>query len=133
VSRRPSTLRASATLLGTAAASLPLGALALDAYAGRAIASAFLAGACLAALLAVASLLLAAWSHDKRESVFLSALLGGVLARLAIFGVAVAVVALATELPVAPFVGGLLSYYVVFQILEFRALQRLFGKRALPH
>jgi hypothetical protein len=127
-------LRAGATLLVTAAALLPLSTLALDAWAGRSVALAVLLGACLAALLAAASLLLSAWSHDKREAVFLAALAGGFLGRMALFGVGIASVVLATHLPVTAFVAGLFSYYVLFQILEVRALQKIFGKRSsLPH
>jgi hypothetical protein len=126
-------LRAGASLLATAAAMLPLSALALDAWAGRNVAVAVLLGACLAILLAVASLLLAAWSHDKPEAVFLSALAGGFLGRMAVFSAGIALVVLATDLPVAAFVAGLFSYYVLFQVLEVRALQKLFRKRpALP-
>jgi hypothetical protein len=127
-------LRAGAVLLATAATLLPISALVLDAWAGRDVALAVLLGACLAALLAAVSLLLSAWSYDKREAVFLAALAGGFLGRMVLFGAGIAGVVLATHLPVAPFVAGLFGYYVLFQILEIRALQKIFGKRSsLPH
>ena len=126
-------LRACTTLVATAAATFPLSALALDAWAGRSIAVAVVLGACLSGLLATASLLLAAWSHDKPEAVFLSALVGGFLGRMVVFGAGIALVVLATDLPVPAFVAGLFTYYVLFQVLEVRALHKLFGKRpALP-
>jgi hypothetical protein len=132
--KKDGAVRASATLLATAATTLPLGALALDAWAGREFALSALLGACLAAVLAISSLVLAAWSHDKTQVVFLSALAGGFLGRMVIFGAGMALLVTATRLPATGFVAGLFSYYVLFQVLEVRALQKLFGKRrALPH
>ncbi|MCI0569010.1 MAG: hypothetical protein L0Z52_12620 [Acidobacteria bacterium] len=132
--KKGSALRASATLLATAAATVPLGALALDAWVGRDFAVSALLGACLAAGLAVSSLALAAWSHDKPQAVFLSALAGGFLGRMMAFAAGMALLVTTTRLPVTAFVAGLFSYYVLFQVLEVRALQKLFGRRsALPH
>ena len=132
--KKGSALRASAKLLATAAATMPLGALALDAWLGRDFAVSALLGAGLSALLAVSSLVLAAWSHDKPEAVFLSALAGGFLARMVVFSAGMALLVTATRLPATAFVAGLFSYYVLFQVLEVRALQKLFGRRsALPH
>ena len=127
-------LKASATLLATAGATLPLGALAVDAWLGREHAVSALLGACLAAVLAVSSLILAAWSHDKPQAVFLSALAGGFLGRMLAFTAGMALVVTATRLPVTAFVAGLFTYYALFQVLEIRALQKLLGRRsALPH
>ena len=125
-----SSLRAGMTLLGTAAATLPLGTLAVDAWKGRDTAIAVLLGAGLSAILAVASFLLAAWSHDKSQPVFLFALAGGFLGRLVFFGAGIAVLVTAGRLPVFAFVAGLFAYYVLFQVLEIRALLKLSGSRA---
>jgi hypothetical protein len=132
--KKGSALKSSATLLATAGTTLPLGGLAMDAWVGRDFAVSALLGACLAAVLAVSSLILAAWSHDKPQAVFLSALAGGFLGRLVVFAAGMAWVVTATRLPVTAFVAGLFSYYALFQVLEVRALQKLFGRRsALPH
>jgi hypothetical protein len=132
--KRVGAVRASAMLLATAATTLPLVALALDAWVGRDFALSALLGACLAAVLAVSSTVLAAWSHDKPQAVFLAALAGGFLGRMVVFGVGMALLVTATRLPVTAFVAGLFSYYVLFQVIEVRALHKLFGKRsALPH
>ncbi len=131
--KKGSALKACATLLATAGTTLPLGALAMDAWVGRDFAVSALLGACLAAVLALSSLILAAWSHDKPQAVFLSALAGGFLGRLVAFAAGMAWVVTATQLPVTAFVAGLFSYYAMFQVLEVRALQKLFGRRsALP-
>jgi len=132
--KKGSALKASVTLLATAAATLPLGALAADAWMGRDFAVSALLGACLAAALAISSLVLAAWSYDKPQVVFLSALAGGFLGRMVAFSAGMALLVTATSLPVTAFVAGLFSYYVLFQVLEVRALQKLVGRRsALPH
>ena len=132
--KKGSALKASATLLITAGATLPLGALAVDAWLGRDYAVSALVGACLASVLSVSSLILAAWSHDKPQAVFLSALAGGFLGRLVVFAAGMAWIVMATRLPVTAFVAGLFSYYSLFQVLEVRTLQKLFGRRsALPH
>jgi len=124
-----SVLRAGATLLAVAVATLPLGGLALDAWAGRSVAVSALLGAALAILLGVGSLGLAAWSYDKPQPVFLSALFGGFLGRLVIFSACIALLVTTTRLPVAAFMAGLFFYYVLLQVLEIRALLRLFGTR----
>lgn len=122
-------VRAGAALAGVAAATLPFGALAVDAWAGRQAAVSTVLGAALATVLAVASVVLAIWAHDKPQPVFLTALLGGFLGRLVLFGGSVALLATATDFPVAAFMAGLFAYYVLFQILEIRALRRLAAAR----
>jgi hypothetical protein len=132
--KQGSALKASATLLATAVATVPLGVLAVDAWVGREFAVSALLGACLAAALAISSLVLAAWSYDKPQVVFLSALAGGFLGRMFAFSAGLALLVTITRLPVTAFVAGLFSYYVLFQVLEVRALQKLIGRRsALPH
>ncbi|PYQ13157.1 MAG: hypothetical protein DMH00_04780 [Acidobacteria bacterium] len=129
--KRARVFSTSLTLLGTAAATLPLCVLAAHAVAGRETALSVLLGAGLAAFLAVASLTLATWSHDKSHPVFLSVLVGGFLGRLAIFGSGIALLISLTHLPVAAFVAGLFAYYVLLQVLEIRALQKMFGSRSV--
>lgn len=122
-------LRAGAVLVSVAGATLPFSALAVDAWGGRQAALSTVLGAALATVLAVASVVLAVWAHDKPQRVFLTALLGGFLGRLILFGGGVALLATATEFPVAAFMAGLFGYYVLFQILEIRALRRLSAAR----
>jgi hypothetical protein len=118
-------------MIGTSAATLPLSLLAAHAWAGRGSALSVLSGAGLATVLGISSLALAAWSHDKPQAVFLSALLGGFVGRLALFGGAVALMATMGGLPLAPFLAGLFAYYVLCQVLEVRTLRRLFGENPL--
>lgn len=122
-------LRAGAALAGVAAATLPFSVLAVDAWGGRQAALSTMLGAVLATVLAVASVVMAVWAHDKPQHVFLAALLGGFLGRLFLFGGGVALLATATDFPVAAFMAGLFAYYVLFQILEIRALRRLAAGR----
>ena len=126
-------LRAGAAFAGVAAATLPFGALAVDAWGGRQAALSTVLGAALATLLAVASVVLAVWAHDKPQPIFIAALLGGFLGRLMIFGGGVAWLAAATDFPVAAFMSGLFAYYVLFQILEIRAVRRLAAARPAGH
>lgn len=122
-------LRAGAVLASVAGATLPISALAVDAWGGRQAAWSTVLGAGLATVLAVASVVLAVWAHDKPQRVFLTALLGGFVGRLMVFGGGVALLATATDFPVAAFMAALFGYYVLFQILEIRALRRLASAR----
>jgi len=122
-------LRAGAVLAGVAGATLPFSALAVDAWGGRQAAVSTVLGAALATVLAVGSLVLAVWAHDKPQRVFLAALAAGFLGRLFLFGGGVALLATATDFPVAAFMASLFGYYVLFQILEVRALRRLAAAR----
>ena len=124
-------VRACAVLLATSAATLPLGLVATHAWAGLRPALSVLLGAGVATVLAISSLALAAWSYDKSQATFLSALLGGFLGRLVLFGGTVVVLITMTGLPVAPFMAGLFAYYVLCQVLEIRALRRLRGNHPL--
>ena len=124
-----SALRAGAALAGVAVATLPFGALAVDAWGGRQAALSTVLGAALATVLAVASVVLAVWAHDKPQRVFMTAVMGGFLGRLVLFGGGVAWLATATDFPVAAFMAGLFAYYVLFQILEVRTLRRLAAAR----
>jgi hypothetical protein len=117
--------RALVVLLGTTAAFAPLAWLAAHALSGpRGVLSAAL-GAGLAVLLALAGTVLQIWAFRKPQKVFLAALVGSLVGRMAIFLVALAAVVAATELPPAPFVGALFFYYVICQVLEIRTVRRI--------
>ena len=125
--KRRFTLRVMGVLLGTGAAVAPLGGLALHAWVGaRAALSAGL-GAALATVIALVTMGLWIWAIDKPAKIFLAAVAGGFVGRMALFAGAIIFLVTATELPPAPFVGGLFVYYALYQILEIRALPRLAG------
>ena len=125
--KRRFALRVGGLLLGTGAAVAPLGGLALHAWVGaRAALSAGL-GAALATVVALATIGLWTWAIDKPAKTFLAAVAGGFLGRMALFVGAIIFLVTGTELPPAPFVGGLFAYYLLYQILEIRALPRLAG------
>jgi hypothetical protein len=129
-SRMPPPGRAILALLGVVAATAPLAGVAVHALAGpRAAASAGL-GAALATASAAGSLVLLAWAMPRSQNVFLGVLVGGILARMVLFGGAVAILVVATKLPPAGFVGGLLCYYVALQALEIRSFHRWAGTEA---
>ena len=111
-------------VLGTAAATAPLAWLAAHAWGGPKAALGAGLGAALATLSAIGGLCLTAWAIPRSQNAFFGALVGGSLARMVLFCGAVAVVVTATDLPPAAFIGGLFVYYVVFQVLEIRALHR---------
>jgi len=116
--------RTALALLGTAAATAPLSALAAHAWGGpKAAASAGL-GAALATLSALGGVYLTAWAMPRPQNVFFGALVGGILARMVLFCGAVAVLVTATDLPPGAFIAGLFVYYVIYQVLEIRALHR---------
>jgi hypothetical protein len=125
--KRHFALRASLTLLGTGIATAPLGGVAIHAWAGSRAALSAALGACLATLMALLTMWLWIWAVDKPQKIFLTALAGGFLGRMTIFGAAIILLAVKTELPPAAFVGGLFAYYVIYQVLEIRAVQRLGG------
>jgi hypothetical protein len=79
-----------------------------------------LAGLGLAALGTVSAMALVAWSFDKGQRQFFAALVGGILARLVMFGSALTYVALRTSMDLTATVAALLSFYVVGQVLEIR-------------
>jgi hypothetical protein len=122
---RKETCRALGAFLGTAAAFAPLAWLAAHALSGpRGVLSAAL-GAGLAIVLALAGTALQIWAFQKPQKVFLAALVGSLLGRMAIFLSALAAVVAATELPPAPFVAALFFYYVICQVLEIRVVRRI--------
>ena len=114
-------------LLATAVLTAPVAGYLLHAWAGGPATTGAGLGAALATVSALGGIWLLAWSFDKPQNVFLAALVGGVLGRMVLFSIALALVVMATEFPPAAFIGGLFAYYVIFQILEIRALHRSAG------
>ena len=120
-------LGASWILLGTGAALAPLGGLAVHAWVGPGATLSAALGAGLATVLALSTIWLWAWAAEKPPRFFMAALAGGFLGRMVVFGAAIVLLLVATELPPAAFMGGLFVYYVIFQVLEIRALRRFGG------
>jgi len=119
--------RTALALLGTAAATAPLAWLAAHAWGGPKAAAGAAMGAALATLSAVGGVYLTAWAMPRSRNVFFGALVGGILARMVVFCGAVAVLVTATDFPPAAFIAGLFVYYVIYQVLEIRALHRWRG------
>jgi hypothetical protein len=82
------------------------------------------AGAGLATLNTVAAYALVLWSQPRSTNVFLAAVLGGMLGRMAVMLVAVVAAVLGLGLPKVPLVLGLLAYFVLFLVLELTILHR---------
>jgi hypothetical protein len=89
--------------------------------AGR---SAVLAGATLAALNTILAYFLVLWSAGRSTNVFLGAVLGGMVGRMALMLAAVAAGVLVFELPKGPFAISLLAFFVLFLVLELTILHR---------
>jgi len=118
------TLRRYATLV-TGAVALPLGVLALslgsdDPHAVRSAAF----GAALAGFNALAAYALALWAQRGSASVFMGVVLGGMLGRMVLMLAAVAVGLGILDLRRLPLVAALLTYFVIFLVVELLALNR---------
>jgi hypothetical protein len=81
-------------------------------------------GAGLAGLNAIVAYAVAVWSQPRSTNVFLGAILGGMVARMAFLLGAVAVGLGMLGLARLPLVASLLGYFVVFLVLELKALNR---------
>lgn len=104
-----------------------LGALwpALEGPARRAVA----AGAGLAAANTLAAYGLAVWSAGRTTHVFMGAVLGGMVGRMALMLAAVVAGVLLLALPKVPLAVSLLSYFVVFLVFELALLHRRTSRR----
>lgn len=92
----------------------------VDPHAMRSVAfGAGLAGA--NAIVAYATVL---WSRNRSTNVFMGAVLGGTLGRMAVMLAAVAVGLGMLDLRRVPLVAALLSYFVLFLIFEMKLLSR---------
>lgn len=119
--------RTTLIVLAIAAATVPPAGYLLHSWAGPRVTAGAALGAGLATVSTLAGVWLMAWAFDKPQRVFLATLAGSFLGRMALFGGALAVVILATDLPPAAFMGGLFVYYVMYQVLEIRAAHRSAG------
>jgi hypothetical protein len=106
-------------LVGTlVAASWPL--LPADAGARGAVA----AGGALAALNTILAYALVLWSRDRSTNAFLGAVLGGMVGRMGLMLVGVLVLVLLLEMPKVPLAASLLSFFVLFLVVELAILHR---------
>jgi hypothetical protein len=89
-------------------------------------------GAALAALNTLAAHALVEWSERRSTKVFLGAVLGGMVGRMALMLGAVVVGVLVLELPRLPLVVSLLGYFALFLMLELRLQHRRHAQVAEP-
>lgn len=82
------------------------------------------AGGALAALNALAAYALVLWSQRRSTNVFLGAVLGGMLGRMALVLGAVVALVQGAGLPKLPLAASLLGYFVVFLVIELAILQK---------
>ena len=88
-------------------------------------------GAALAVLNALAAYRLVVWSQSRPTVSFFRAILGGMLVRMTLLLLAVAVALRAASLPAVPFVVSLLGHFVAFLVLETAVVSRtVAGTRA---
>jgi hypothetical protein len=108
-------------VLATLGLAWPLALHRLDAPARWAVAF----GVVIAVLNTTAAHALLRWSAGRSASVFLQAVLGGMLGRMALMLGAVLAGVLLLGLPRLPLAFSLLAYFVLFLCLELAMLQRL--------
>ena len=106
---------------GSAAALWPL----LGRFLGERERLAAVAGAGLAVLNALGAYAIVLWSERRSTNVFLGAVLGGMLGRMALLLAAVVAGVLLLGLPKLPLALSLLAYFVVFLVLELAILQKM--------
>jgi hypothetical protein len=92
--------------------------------------SAVVAGGVLAALNSILAYFLVLWSAGRSTNVFLGAVLGGMVGRMALMLAAVVTAILVLELPRVPFAISLLAFFVLFLVLELTILHRRTGAAA---
>lgn len=85
---------------------------------------AVLLAAGLATLNTIGAYGLVLWSSGRSTKAFMRAVLGGMVARMAVMLAAVVAAIQWLELPALPFVIALLGYFVTFQVFELAILQR---------
>lgn len=81
-------------------------------------------GAALAAVNTVAAYGLVLWSTGRSTTTFLSAVLGGMVGRMGLMLLAVIVGVLALDLPKVPLALSLLSFFVLFLVMELTVLHK---------
>ena len=88
----------------------------------------FFYGVALSALLAVSGYVALRWARERSHLTFMWVLVGGFLARLAIFGVALVWAWKFSEINAKVFTATLLISYVLFQVIETVVFQRYFKR-----
>ena len=106
--------------LATLAFAWPLALRRLDSPAALAVGL----GAAVAVLNTVAAHALVRWSATRTTTTFLRAVLGGMVARMALMLGALVAGVLALGLPKLPLAASLLSYFVLFLVLELAIVHR---------
>ncbi len=116
--------RYAAVVLGIVGGSLallwPLVLDRLPAATGRAV----LVGAALAAANTLLAYGLVRWSEKRAVNVFMGAVLGGMVGRMALMLAAVVMAVLAFGLPKVPLAVSLLGYFVLFLVFELGVLHQ---------
>jgi hypothetical protein len=111
-------------VLGIAGGSLLLLLPALSGVLDRAGRQALLLGGALATANTLLAFLLVSWSEKRSTTAFLGAVLGGMVGRMALLLLAVVAAVVGLGLPKLPLAISLLSYFVLFLVLELRVLHR---------
>lgn len=83
-----------------------------------------LVGAGLAVVNTVAAYGLVRWSGGRSVNAFMTAVLGGMLGRMAVMLGSVVAAVLVLDLPEVPLAVSLLSYFVLFLVVELRLVHR---------
>ena len=81
-------------------------------------------GGVLAALNTLAAYALVSWSIGRSTNTFMGAVLGGMVGRMGIMLIAVVAAVLALDLPKVPLAISLLSYFVLFLVMELALLHK---------
>lgn len=89
-------------------------------------------GALLAALNTLLAFFLVSWSEKRSTNVFLRAVLGGMVARMALMLGAVVLAVIYLGLPKLPLAISLLGYFVLFLVFELRILHTRTTPEAQP-
>jgi branched-subunit amino acid ABC-type transport system permease component len=118
------------SILVLAVAGATLAAAALVVPSGTPVLTAVAFGAALATLNTLVAHALVEWSERRSTRVFLGAVLGGMVGRLALMLGAVVVGVLVLDLPRVPLVVSLLGYFALFLILELMLQHRRHGRAA---
>lgn len=106
---------------GSLALLWPLALARLEPAAGRAV----LAGAALAAANTLAAHGLVKWSETRSTRLFMGAVLGGMVGRMALMLAAVVGAVVLLGLPKVPLAVSLLGYFVLFLVFELGVLHRM--------
>ena len=86
--------------------------------------TAVVAGGALAAFNTLLAFFIVSWSEKRSSNVFLGAVLGGMVGRMGLMLLAVVGGVLVFGLPKVPLAISLLSYFVLFLVLELMVLQK---------